>query len=129
MDSGRLFTLAWKVLPKLPEGMIASAFNLAADQLWRGRKGSVPQLEKNLRRVLPDADEATLREASRAALRSYAQYYAEIFTTPGLAPEDLYRRTTLKLSRFGSRGAPEWQCRARAGAYRQLGLRGVSGVA
>lgn len=95
MDSGRLFTLAWKILPKLPEGMIAGAFNLAADQLWRGRKGSVLQLEKNLRRVLPDADEATLRATSRAALRSYAQYYAEIFTTPGIAPEDLYRRSTL----------------------------------
>ncbi len=95
MNPGSVFTFAWRVLPKLPEGLVHRAFTIGADALWRRRGDRIQQLEKNLRRVMPDADDARLREISRAATRSYAQYYAEIFTIAGLSPEELGRRVNL----------------------------------
>ncbi len=90
-----MFTLAWRVLPKLPEGLVTGAFKLAGDVLWMRRAPQVRQLEANLRRVIPDASRKELRSTSRAATRSYAQYYAEIFTAPGVNAAELARRVTL----------------------------------
>lgn len=97
MDAGTVFTLAWRVLPKLPEGLVTGAFKAGADLLWRRREPQVRQLEANLRRVLPEASEGELRATSHAATRSYAQYYAEIFTAPGLPREEILRRISLEL--------------------------------
>lgn len=96
MNPGTIFTLAWRILPKLPEGFVHGVFQVGADALWRRAGGRIQQLEKNLRRVLPDADEKRIRSVSRAATRSYAQYYAEIFTAPGQSAEELDRRITLR---------------------------------
>ncbi|MDN5558056.1 MAG: phosphatidylinositol mannoside acyltransferase [Ruaniaceae bacterium] len=96
MDAGNVFTLAWRVLPRLPEGLVTAAFAAGADYLWRRRMPQVRQLEANLRRVLPAASEKELRATSRAATRSYAQYYAEIFTAPGLSREEILRRITIE---------------------------------
>lgn len=95
MDAGQIFTLAWRVLPKLPEGFVHGVFQVGADLLWLRRIERVRQLEKNLRRILPGASEKRIRTTSRAATRSYAQYYAEIFTAPGMSEEQLDRRIAL----------------------------------
>lgn len=97
MGSGQLFTLAWRILPRLPERLVHGFFTMAGDALWLRKTASIRQLEKNLRRVIPEASESRLRHVSRAATRSYAQYYAEIFTAPGLSEQELTRRITLDI--------------------------------
>lgn len=92
MNSGAAFALAWRWIPRIPESLAERAFWLGADILWRRRGGGVPQLEKNLRRVVPDANDDEVRAISRRAMRSYASYYAEIFRLRRLSPEEVARR-------------------------------------
>lgn len=57
-------------------------FNRMADQFWRRRGQSVLQYERNLARVMPEADENQLQLASREGLRSYARYWCDAFRMP-----------------------------------------------
>lgn len=77
-----LYALGWAVVKLLPERVAQALFRLIADRVWRARGKGVLQLEANLRRVHPEADEARLRELSRAGMRSYLRYWMESFRLP-----------------------------------------------
>jgi KDO2-lipid IV(A) lauroyltransferase len=82
-----LTALAWKWVPRLPEGLARAGFAGAADWAsWRRGKG-VRQLEANLRRVCPDLDRRALRRLVREAMRRYMRYYCEAFQLGKWPPE------------------------------------------
>jgi lauroyl/myristoyl acyltransferase len=86
--TGVAYRLGWKVICRVPEPWARWAFDEVADTAWRRQGPKVQVLEANLRRVLaykegsPDVDGKELRTLSRAALRSYARYWLEVFRLP-----------------------------------------------
>ncbi|MGA4543703.1 phosphatidylinositol mannoside acyltransferase [Uniformispora flossi] len=80
VDAG--FGLGWAMVKRLPEPVARGAFTAAADFVWWRHGGGVRQLEANLRRVLPDADDAAIRRVSRQGMRSYLRYFQEAFRLP-----------------------------------------------
>ncbi len=69
----------WAVVRALPEPVALGLFRAGADlAARRGGKG-VDRLRSNLARVAPDAEPDAL---VRAALRSYARYWCEVFRLP-----------------------------------------------
>ena len=88
--TGAAYAVGWAALCRLPESWSAPAFRFFADLAWRRQGPGIGVLEGNLRRVLgPAATGKELRAASRAAMRSYARYWLEIFRLPVLPPERL----------------------------------------
>ncbi len=77
-----LYDAGWKITRTLPEPAANAAFRQMADVLWRRRAGGVEQLERNLRRVHPDASDEQLRDLSRQGMRSYLRYWCEAFRLP-----------------------------------------------
>ncbi|MCM2418310.1 MULTISPECIES: phosphatidylinositol mannoside acyltransferase [unclassified Streptomyces] len=77
-----LYGLGWGAVKKLPEPVANALGRNIADLVWRRRGKGVLRLESNLARVVPDADEARLRELSRAGMRSYLRYWMESFRMP-----------------------------------------------
>ncbi|MCZ4097522.1 phosphatidylinositol mannoside acyltransferase [Streptomyces sp. So13.3] len=77
-----LYGLGWSAVKKLPEPVANALGRQIADLVWRRRGKGVLRLESNLARVVPDADEARLRELSRAGMRSYLRYWMESFRMP-----------------------------------------------
>jgi phosphatidylinositol dimannoside acyltransferase len=86
--TGVAYQLGWKVICRVPEPWARWVFNEVSDLAWRRQGPKVQVLEANLRRVLsykqqsPDVDGKELRTLSRAALRSYARYWLEVFRLP-----------------------------------------------
>ena len=86
--TGWAYQLGWKLICRLPESWTRWAFTAVADIAWRRQGPKVQVLEANLLRVLryqhgrPDVDGKELRALSRAALRSYARYWLEVFRLP-----------------------------------------------
>ena len=81
--TGAAYALAWTAVCRLPESWASAAFRAVADYAWRKQGPRVRVLEGNLRRVLgADATGAEIRAHSRAAMRSYARYWLEIFRLP-----------------------------------------------
>ena len=86
--TGFAYQIGWKLICRLPESWARWAFTEVADIAWRRQGPKVQVLEANLRRVLsfsrgrPDVDGKELRALSRAALRSYARYWFEVFRLP-----------------------------------------------
>ena len=86
--TGFAYQLGWKLICRLPESWARWVFTEVADIAWRRQGPKVQVLEANLRRVLsskhgrPDVDGKELRALSRAALRSYARYWLEVFRLP-----------------------------------------------
>jgi phosphatidylinositol dimannoside acyltransferase len=86
--TGFAYQLGWKLICRIPESWARWAFTTVADIAWRRQGPKVQVLEANLRRVLsykydsPDVDGKELRTLSRAALRSYARYWLEVFRLP-----------------------------------------------
>ncbi len=86
--TGVAYQLGWKVICRLPPSWARWACTEVADLAWRRQGPKVQVLEANLRRVLahkqssPDVDGKELRTLSRAALRSYARYWLEVFRLP-----------------------------------------------
>jgi lauroyl/myristoyl acyltransferase len=78
----RLYAGAWALVRRLPERLAYRLFDRIADAVWRRRAAPVLRLEANLRRARPDADEAALRELSRAGTRSYLRYWCDAFRLP-----------------------------------------------
>jgi KDO2-lipid IV(A) lauroyltransferase len=78
----RLYAAAWAVVRRLPERTAYRVFDLLADLAWRRRGASVRQLEANLARAVPAADEAGLRDLSRAGMRAYLRYWCDVFRLP-----------------------------------------------
>ncbi|MFC9327709.1 phosphatidylinositol mannoside acyltransferase [Kitasatospora sp. NPDC057015] len=85
------YALGWAALKHLPERAAKGLFDQIADAAWRKRGKRVLQLEANLLRVRPDADEARLRELSRAGMRSYLRYWMESFRLPVWSRERIAR--------------------------------------
>jgi lauroyl/myristoyl acyltransferase len=93
--TGAAYQLGWKVICRFPESWARWVFMTAADIAWRRQGPKVQVLEANLRRVLTypdksyDADGKELRALSRAALRSYARYWLEVFRLPMIGVDRL----------------------------------------
>ena len=91
--TGFAYQLGWKLICRLPESWARRAFTVVADIAWRRQGPKVQVLEANLRRVLSysaadgDVDGQELRTLSRAALRSYARYWLEVFRLPAIPVE------------------------------------------
>jgi KDO2-lipid IV(A) lauroyltransferase len=66
----------WALVRALPEGVAHALFRSGADLAWRRGGRGVDQLGRNLARVAPGQD------LTRAALRSYARYWCEVFRLP-----------------------------------------------
>jgi phosphatidylinositol dimannoside acyltransferase len=86
--TGYAYQLGWKLICRIPESWARWAFTEVADIAWRRQGPKVQVLEANLHRVLrykhgdADVDGKELRTLSRAALRSYARYWLEVFRLP-----------------------------------------------
>jgi phosphatidylinositol dimannoside acyltransferase len=86
--TGFAYQLGWKLICRFPESWAQWAFTEVADIAWRRQGPKVQVLESNLLRVLSwkygssDVDGKELRTLSRAALRSYARYWREVFRLP-----------------------------------------------
>jgi phosphatidylinositol dimannoside acyltransferase len=92
-DTG--YALGWSAVCRVPESWAESAFRAVADIAWRRQGPQVQVLEANLSRVLgPDADGAQLRALSRESMRSYAQYWLDIFRLPVTPVERLVADAT-----------------------------------
>jgi lauroyl/myristoyl acyltransferase len=93
--TGVAYQLGWKVICRFPESWARWVFMTVADIAWRRQGPKVQVLEANLRRALtypdksPDVDGKELRTLSRAALRSYARYWLEVFRLPSIGVERL----------------------------------------
>jgi phosphatidylinositol dimannoside acyltransferase len=91
--TGVAYQLGWKLICRMPESWARWAFTKVADIAWRRQGPKVQVLEANLRRVLaykhgsPEVDGKELRTLSRAALRSYARYWLEVFRLPVIPVE------------------------------------------
>jgi KDO2-lipid IV(A) lauroyltransferase len=91
--TGVAYQLGWKVICRIPQSWTSWAGDAIADIAWRRQGPKVQVLEGNLRRVLayrqqhPDVDGKELRTVSRAALRSYARYWLEVFRLPVIPVE------------------------------------------
>jgi len=91
--TGVAYQLGWKVICRIPPSWASWAGDAIADIAWRRQGPKVQVLEANLRRVLayrqqdPDVDGKELRTLSRAALRSYARYWLEVFRLPVIPVE------------------------------------------
>lgn len=76
------YAAGWRSVRWMPDRAAYSMFDQLADQLWRRQGAGVKQLQRNLRRVVPDADEAEIREISRLGMRSYFRYWCDAFRLP-----------------------------------------------
>jgi lauroyl/myristoyl acyltransferase len=85
----RAYFAGWRLVRLLPERTAYRLFDRIADRSWRRRGAAVQRLEGNLARVRPEADEAALRELSRAGMRSYLRYYCDAFRLPGWSRDRL----------------------------------------
>jgi phosphatidylinositol dimannoside acyltransferase len=81
------YKTGWLAVRLMPERTARWVFNQIADFVWRRRGKSVRQLETNLRRVVPGATDAELRQLSRAAMRSYLRYWVEAFRLPTMSQD------------------------------------------
>jgi len=95
-----LYDVGWKVTKTLPEPAANAAFRQMADALWRRRAGGVDQLERNLRRVHPDASDGEIRELSREGMRSYMRYWCEAFRLPTWSRERITETFILERREF-----------------------------
>jgi phosphatidylinositol dimannoside acyltransferase len=86
--TGYAYQAGWKLICRIPAPWGLWAFRTVAGVAWRRQGPKVQVLEANLRRVLsyqqhsPTVDGKELRALSRAALRSYARYWFEVFRLP-----------------------------------------------
>ncbi|CAO5168235.1 Phosphatidylinositol mannoside acyltransferase [Frankia sp. AiPs1] len=89
MSAGRLtdlaYALGWRGVRLLPEPLAAAGFRMAADLAWRRDGRGVRRLRANLARVAPAGTD--LDRLTRAAMRSYARYWMEVFRLTDLGTE------------------------------------------
>ncbi|MCK9924351.1 phosphatidylinositol mannoside acyltransferase [Frankia sp. AgPm24] len=97
MSSGRLtdlaYALGWRVVRLLPERLAAAVFRAGADLACRRGGRGVRRLRSNLARVAPTGTD--LDALTRAAMRSYARYWLEVFRLTDLGLERIVRQMRL----------------------------------
>lgn len=76
------YAAGWSAVKHMPEPAAYALFQRIADRTWAARGKQVLQYEKNLRRVLPDADDEEIMAVSKAGMRSYLQYWCDAFRMP-----------------------------------------------
>lgn len=82
------YHLGWVLVPRLPGPVAAWAFRLIADLLWWRHGKSVRRLESNLARVTgKDVADPSVRDLSRAGMRSYFRYWMEALRLPVIGKE------------------------------------------
>ena len=81
------FGAGWSAVRRMPEKTAYSVFERIADTMWARHGDSVQRLESNLRRVVPDADDAEIRRLSKDGMRSYMRYWCDAFRLPGWSRE------------------------------------------
>lgn len=79
------YALGWRVVRLLPERLAARGFAAAADRATRRDGKGVRRLRANLARVAPEGTD--LEALTRAAMRSYARYWLEVFRLQDMPPE------------------------------------------
>ncbi|RCG26212.1 phosphatidylinositol mannoside acyltransferase [Sphaerisporangium album] len=88
------FHLGWVLVPRVPEPVAKWAFRFIADLMWRRQGKSVRRLESNLARVTgKDAADPSIRDLSRAGLRSYFRYWMEALRLPVIGKERILAGT------------------------------------
>jgi phosphatidylinositol dimannoside acyltransferase len=88
------YALGWALVCRVPESWARQAFLFGGDLAWRRQGPGVQRLEANLRRVIgPEATGKELRILSRAAMRSYARYWMEVFRLPVISKERIIADT------------------------------------
>lgn len=92
INTSRLFMLAWRVLPRLPEGFTRVTFDVVGRLAHTARLRSVRQFEANLARVRPDLNRRALRRVSRAGMCAYLRYFGEVLTLRGVSETQLRHR-------------------------------------
>lgn len=94
VDLSRLADLAyaagWRLVRWLPEPLARALFTLAADLAWRRDGRGTRRLRSNLARVVPSGTD--LDALTRAALRSYARYWLEVFRLQDMPRERIVGR-------------------------------------
>ncbi|ETA02087.1 Lauroyl/myristoyl acyltransferase [Frankia sp. CcI6] len=71
------YALGWRGVRLLPQPVAAAAFRFGADLAYRRDGRGVRRLRSNLARVAPPGTD--LDRLTRAAMRSYARYWLEVF--------------------------------------------------
>ena len=89
------FGAGWSAVRRMPERSAYAAFERIADTTWARWGPSVRQLEKNLARIVPDADEHELRVLSKQGMRSYLRYWCDAFRLPGWSRERIVESITI----------------------------------
>lgn len=92
LDAGRIFALAWHVVPRMPRWLARGVFDVAALGAHTVRIEGVRQLERNLTRLTGGVRGRELRRLSRAGMRSYMRYYCEAFQLPAMTGEEIDAR-------------------------------------
>jgi phosphatidylinositol dimannoside acyltransferase len=88
------YGLGWSLVCRVPESWARWVSQSAGDLAWRRQGPRVQTLEGNLRRVIgPVPTGAELRALSRAAMRSYARYWLEVFRLPVISAEKMVGNT------------------------------------
>ncbi|MDR3068679.1 MAG: phosphatidylinositol mannoside acyltransferase [Cellulomonas sp.] len=90
-----MLALAFRWAPRLPEPLVRALAALAADAAWLVRGKGVRRLEANLARVRPGTSRRGLRRLSRAGMRSYLRYYAEMLAQPALSEAQVDARVRI----------------------------------
>jgi phosphatidylinositol dimannoside acyltransferase len=105
------FGVGWNLARPIPESVTARVLQEVGAQLWRQGGDGVRQLERNLRRAVPDADDDELRSLSRRAMSSYFRYWHEVLRLPSQRPERVVEsvvtlnEAALRAAMAGDRGA------------------------
>jgi lauroyl/myristoyl acyltransferase len=76
------YASGWAAVRRMPEPAAYSLFDRLADRIWSRRGKQILQFEKNLRRVMPEADEQAIQAASKDGMRSYFTYWCDAFRMP-----------------------------------------------
>jgi phosphatidylinositol dimannoside acyltransferase len=76
------FRVGWAISRHTPEPVAERLLEGAADRVVRRRGSGVQQLERNLRRAVPDASPEELSDLTANAMRSYFRYWHEAFRLP-----------------------------------------------
>jgi KDO2-lipid IV(A) lauroyltransferase len=76
------YAAGWAAVRRMPERSAYAMFDRIADGLSARRGKQVLQFERNLRRIMPDADDQAIAEVARQGMRSYFTYWCDAFRMP-----------------------------------------------